>query len=78
MGKSRDPDVRSGSAVKLVVAGVLLGAVFGASKASLPRRAATRAISVGRAWSKRQLDRSLQAPVIKSQGERWRAMHPGA
>jgi hypothetical protein len=28
-----------------------------------------------RAWAKRQLDRALQAPVIPSQGELWRAMH---
>lgn len=78
MGKSKDQAGGGGSAVKLVVVGLLVGAAFGASKAPLPRRAATRAISIGRAWSKRQLDRSLQSPVIKSQGERWRAMRPGA
>ncbi|MDQ1485642.1 MAG: hypothetical protein QOJ62_1335 [Actinomycetota bacterium] len=34
-----------------------------------------RLVRCYRAWSKRQLDRALQAPVIPSQGERWLAMH---
>ena len=62
------------SAIKIILGTLLVAAAVGATKSSLPRRAATRTIESGRAWSKRQLDAALQAPVIKSQGERWRAM----
>jgi hypothetical protein len=68
---------RSGgrSAFKIIFGTLLVATAVGATKSSLPRRAVVRTIESGRAWSKRQLDAALQAPVIKSQGERWRAMH---
>jgi hypothetical protein len=75
MGVGQDRPKGNGRGVKLLVATAVVATAFGASKASLPRRTATRAVAIGRAWSKRQLDRALQAPVVKSQGERWRAMH---
>jgi hypothetical protein len=62
---------------KFFVAVLFVAAAAGASH-PVPRRFVKKAVDHGRAWSQRQLDRSLQAPVIKSQGERWRAMHPDA
>jgi hypothetical protein len=76
MGGSPERAKGKRSGVKLVVATLVVAAAFGAGKAPFPRGAATRTISLYRAWSKRQLDRALQTPVIKSQGERWRAMRP--
>jgi hypothetical protein len=67
-----------GRAGKLFVATLFIAAAAGASSRPFPRRVLKTTIDYGRAWSKRQLDRSLQAPVIKSQGERWRAMHHDA
>ena len=65
-----------GRAGKFFVVTLFVAAAAGASSHPVPRRLAKKAVDYGRAWSQRQLDRSLQAPVIKSQGERWRAMHP--
>jgi hypothetical protein len=67
-----------GRAGKFFLATLFVAAAAGATSHPVPRRLARTAVDYGRAWSKRQLDRSLQAPVIKSQGERWRAMHPDA
>ncbi|HTC70402.1 MAG TPA: hypothetical protein VK662_12600 [Acidothermaceae bacterium] len=67
---------RKGRAGRFFVLTLLVAAAAGASSQPTPRRLAKKAVDHGRAWSQRQLNRSLQAPVIKSQGERWRAMHP--
>jgi hypothetical protein len=68
----------NGRVLKFFAATLFVAAAAGASSHPLPRRIVKTTIDYGRAWSKRQLDRSLQSPVIKSQGERWRAMHPDA
>jgi hypothetical protein len=36
-----------------------------------------RLISEFRAWSLRQYEKSIQAPVFPSQGELWRSIHGG-
>jgi hypothetical protein len=67
-----------GGGGKFFVAVLFVAAAAGASSHPVPRRIVKKAVDQGRAWSQRQLNRSLQAPMIKSQGERWRAMHPDA
>jgi hypothetical protein len=67
-----------GRAARFLFVAVFAAAATKASSHPAPRQAAKKAIDLGRAWSNRQLNRALQAPVIKSQGERWRAMHHDA
>jgi hypothetical protein len=68
----------TGRAVKYLFVAALAAAATKASSHPTPRKAAKKAIEVGRAWSNQQLNKALQAPVVKSQGERWRAMHHDA
>jgi hypothetical protein len=68
----------SGRAVRYLFVAALAAAATKASSQPTARKVAKKAVDLGRAWSNEQLNRALQAPVIKSQGERWRAMHPGA
>jgi hypothetical protein len=68
----------TGRAVRYLFVAALAAAATKASSYPAPRKAAKRAVELGRAWSNHQLNKALQAPVIKSQGERWRAMHPDA
>jgi hypothetical protein len=63
-------------AVKYLFVAALAAAATKASSHPTPRKAAKKAVELGRAWSNQQLNKALRAPVIKSQGERWRAMHP--
>ncbi|HEY5049257.1 MAG TPA: hypothetical protein VII50_00030 [Acidothermaceae bacterium] len=65
-------------AVRYLFVALFAAAATKASSHPAPRKVAKKAIDLGRAWSNEQLNRALQAPVIKSQGERWRAMHPDA
>lgn len=65
-------------AVRYLFVAVVAAAATKASSHPTPRKAAKKALELGRAWSNQQLNKALQAPVIKSQGERWRAMHPDA
>jgi hypothetical protein len=65
-----------GRAVRYLFVAVFAAAATKASSHPTPRKAAKKAVELGRAWSTLQLNKALQAPVIKSQGERWRAMHP--
>jgi len=65
-------------AVRYLIVALFAAAATKASSHPTPRKAAKKAVDLGRAWSTQQLNRALQAPVIKSQGERWRAMHPDA
>jgi len=65
-------------AVRYLFVAVVAAAATKASSHPTPRKAAKKAVELGRAWSRQQLNKALQAPVIKSQGERWRAMHPDA
>lgn len=65
-----------GRALRYVVVAVFAAAATKASSHPTPRKAAKKAVELGRAWSTQQLNKALRAPVIKSQGERWRAMHP--
>jgi hypothetical protein len=65
-------------AVRYLFVAVFVAAATKASSYPTPRKFAKKAVDVGRAWSTQQLNKALQAPVIKSQGERWRAMHPDA
>lgn len=65
-----------GRAVRYLVVAVFAAAATKASSHPTPRKAAKKVVELGRAWSTHQLNKALQAPVIKSQGERWRAMHP--
>jgi hypothetical protein len=67
-----------GRAVGYLFVAVFAAAATKASSHPGPRKAAKKAVELGRAWSTQQLNKALQAPVIKSQGERWRAMHPDA
>jgi hypothetical protein len=67
-----------GRAVRYLFVAFVAAAATKASSHPTPRKAAKKAVELGRAWSNEQLNRALQAPVIKSQGERWRAMHPDA
>ncbi len=78
MSADRGRKSMTGRAVKYLFVAALAAAATKASSHPTPRKAAKKAIEVGRAWSNHQLNKALQAPVIKSQGERWRAMHPGA
>jgi hypothetical protein len=64
-----------GRGATFLLGALVVGAAVGVRNHAPSRRMANRAIEHGRAWSNRQLNRALQAPVIKSQGERWRAMH---
>jgi hypothetical protein len=66
-----------GRAVRYLFVALFAAAATKASSHPTPRKVAKKAVDVGRAWSNEQLRRALQAPLIKSQGERWRAMHPG-
>jgi hypothetical protein len=66
----------TGRAVRYLFVAVLAAAATKVSSHPTPRKAAKKAVELGRAWSNQQLNKALQAPVIKSQGERWRAMHP--
>jgi hypothetical protein len=68
----------TGRAVKYLFVAVVAAAATKASSHPTPRKAAKKAVELGRAWSNKQLNKALQAPAIKSQGERWRAMHPDA
>jgi hypothetical protein len=68
----------SGRVAKFFIATLFVAAAAGASNHPLPRRIARKTVDTYRTWSKQQLNRALQAPVVKSQGERWRAMHPDA
>jgi hypothetical protein len=68
----------NGRAGKFFVVTLFVAAAAGASSHPVPRRLVKKVVEQGRAWSQRQLNRSLRAPVFKSQGERWRAMHPDA
>jgi hypothetical protein len=67
----------TGRAVRYLFVAALAAAATKASSHPTPRKAAKKVVELGRVWSNEQLNRALQAPVIKSQGERWRAMHPG-
>jgi hypothetical protein len=67
-----------GRAVRYLFVALFAAAATKASSHATPRKAAKKAADLGRAWSTKQLNKALQAPVIKSQGERWRAMHPDA
>jgi hypothetical protein len=78
MGTDRGRRSIKGRAVRYLVVAVFAAAATKASSHPTPRKVAKKAVDLGRAWSTQQLNRALQAPVIKSQGERWRAMHPDA
>jgi hypothetical protein len=65
-----------GRAVRFVFVTLFVAVAAKASNHPTPRKAAKKAVELGRAWSNKQLNKALRAPVIKSQGERWRAMHP--
>jgi hypothetical protein len=65
-----------GRAVRYLFVAALAAVATKASSRPAPRKAAKKAVELGQAWSNQQLNKALQAPVIKSQGERWRAMHP--
>jgi hypothetical protein len=67
-----------GRAVRYLFVAVFAAVATKASSHPTPRKAAKKAVDLGRAWSTQQLNKALQAPVIKSQGERWRAMHHDA
>lgn len=67
-----------GRAVRFVFVTLFVAAAAKASNHPTPRKVAKKVADLGRAWSTQQLNKALQAPVIKSQGERWRAMHPDA
>ncbi len=78
MSADRGRRSMKGRAARFLFVAVFAAAATKASSHPAPRQAAKKAIDLGRAWSNRQLNRALQAPVIKSQGERWRAMHHDA
>jgi hypothetical protein len=76
MSVKRGRTSSNGRRAKILVGAVFVAAAFGVSKTPLPRRVTRSTVELTRAWSKRQRNRALQAPVIRSQGERWRAMRP--
>ncbi|HWF42936.1 MAG TPA: hypothetical protein VN683_12690 [Acidothermaceae bacterium] len=76
MSADRGRTGRKGRAVRYLFVAAFAALATKASSHPTPRKAAKKAVELGRAWSTRQLNKALQAPVIKSQGERWRAMHP--
>jgi len=67
-----------GHALRFLLASVVVAAAAKASQHPTPRKLAKKAVDRGRAWSNEHVNRGLQAPTMKSQGERWRAINPDA
>jgi hypothetical protein len=78
MSADRGRASAKGRAARYLIVALFAAAATKASGHPTPRKVAKKAADLGRAWSTKQLNKALQAPVIKSQGERWRAMHPDA
>lgn len=78
MSADRGPRSAKSHVVRYLFVALFAAAATKASSHPTSRKVAKKAVDFGRAWSTEQLNRALQAPVIKSQGERWRAMNPGA